>query len=101
MNGPEIHANAIDTLLRGLPLHDSSGLVDLLTDIELPDGSGYSVVSRAKRKQPVKAVALARWNKAEEIRRSKEAGFDFHLTKPVDFFELRTVLDQVGSGARR
>ncbi|MEO8688940.1 MAG: adenylate/guanylate cyclase domain-containing protein [Solirubrobacteraceae bacterium] len=35
MNGPEIHANAIDTLLRGLPLHDSSGLADLLIALGL------------------------------------------------------------------
>jgi adenylate cyclase len=35
MNGPEIHANAIDTLLRGLPLHASSGLVNLLIALGL------------------------------------------------------------------
>ena len=35
MAGPEIHANAIDTLLRGAPLHDASGLVDLLVAIGL------------------------------------------------------------------
>ena len=35
-------------------------------------------------------------DKEEDIRRSKEAGFDFYLTKPVDFHELRTVLAQVG-----
>jgi adenylate cyclase len=35
MNGPEIHANAIDTLLRGMPLHDTGGLADLLIAIGL------------------------------------------------------------------
>jgi adenylate cyclase len=35
MAGPEIHANAIDTLLRGAPLHDSSGLADLLIALGL------------------------------------------------------------------
>jgi adenylate cyclase len=35
MNGPEIHANAIDTLLRGMPLHDAGGLADLLIAIGL------------------------------------------------------------------
>jgi adenylate cyclase len=35
MAGPEIHANAIETLLRGAPLHDVGGLADLLIAIGL------------------------------------------------------------------
>ena len=69
----------------------------VLCDIGLPDGSGYDVISEAKRKQPVKCVALTGLDRDEDIRRGKEAGFDFHLTKPVDFHELRTVLDQIAS----
>jgi CheY-like chemotaxis protein len=67
----------------------------ILSDIGLPDGSGYEVVSQAKQKQAVKAVALTGFDREEDIRRGKEAGFDFHLSKPVDFHELRTVLNQV------
>jgi CheY-like chemotaxis protein len=67
----------------------------ILSDIGLPDGSGYDIVLQAKQKQAVKAVALTGFDKEEDIRRGKEAGFDFHLSKPVDFHELRTVLDQV------
>ena len=69
----------------------------VLSDIALPDGSGYDVIAQAKRKQPVKGVALTGFDKEEDVRRSKEAGFDFHLTKPIDFHELRTVLAQVGA----
>ncbi len=67
----------------------------VLSDIALPDGSGYDVISEAKRKRPVKAVALTGFGATEDIERGKEAGFDFHLTKPVDFHELRTVLGQI------
>ena len=67
----------------------------VLSDIALPDGSGYDVITHAKQKQPVKGVALTGFGMDEDIRRSKEAGFDFHLTKPVDFAELRTVLGQL------
>jgi PAS domain S-box-containing protein len=68
----------------------------VLSDIGLPDGSGYDVISQAKRKQPVKGVALTGYGTDEDIRRGKEAGFDFHLTKPVDVHELRSILNQVG-----
>jgi CheY-like chemotaxis protein len=67
----------------------------VLCDIGLPDGSGYEVIAQAKQKRPVKAVAITGFGTDEDIRRGKEAGFDFHLVKPVDFHELRSVLDKV------
>ena len=69
----------------------------VLSDIGLPDGSGYDVISEAKRQQPIKAVALTGFGTDEDVRRGKEAGFDFHLVKPIDFHELRTVLNQVAA----
>ena len=67
----------------------------VLADIALPDGSGYELVAEAKRKRPVTAVALTGFGAPDDIERGKEAGFDFHLTKPVDFHELRAVLGQI------
>lgn len=70
----------------------------VLSDIALPDGDGYEVIAEAKRKQPVTGIAFTGfYNTDEDIRRSKKAGFDFHLSKPVDFHELRTILAQVGA----
>jgi PAS domain S-box-containing protein len=67
----------------------------VLSDIGLPDGSGYDVIAEAKRKQHVTGIALTGFGMEEDIKRSKKAGFDFHLTKPVDFQELRSVLAEV------
>ena len=67
----------------------------LLCDIGLPDGNGYEVVSQAKRKLPIKAIAITGFGTEEDIRRSNEAGFDSHLVKPVDLHKLQTVLDEV------
>ena len=67
----------------------------VLSDIGLPDGSGYDVISEAKRKQRVTGIALTGFGTEEDVKKSKKAGFDFHLTKPVDFHELRSVLAEV------
>jgi len=67
----------------------------LLCDIGLPDGSGYEVISQARQKRPIHAVAITGFGTEEDIRRSKEAGFDFHLVKPVDLHQLQTVLDKI------
>ena len=67
----------------------------VLCDIALPDGNGYDVVAEAKRKRPLKAVALSGFAGRDDIERGRKAGFDFHLAKPVDFHELRSVLGQI------
>jgi len=69
----------------------------LLCDIGLPDGSGYEVIAQARRKRPIKAVAITRFGTDEDVGRSKQAGFDFHLVKPVDLHELQTVLERLAA----
>jgi hypothetical protein len=53
------------------------------------------VVSQAKRKLSIKAIAITGFGTEEDIRRSNEAGFDSHLVKPVDLHKLQTVLEEV------
>ena len=84
-----------DRAQTALNIIDSKEFDVVLCDIALPDGSGYDVIAEAKRKRSVKAVALTGFSGTEDIERGKQAGFDFHLTKPVDFHELRAVLGQV------
>jgi len=82
---------------KALKIIDLKEFDAVLCDIALPDGSGYDVIAEAKRKRPVKAVALTGFGATEDIERGKDAGFDFHLTKPVDFHELRAVLGKIAA----
>ena len=86
-----------DRAQNALNIIDSKEFDVVLCDIALPDGSGYDVIAEAKRKRPVKAVALTGFGGTEDIERGKDAGFDFHLTKPVDFHELRAVLGKIAA----
>lgn len=86
-----------DTAENALNMIDSKEFDVVLCDIALPDGNGYDVIAEAKRRRAVKAVALTGFNTTDDIKRSQEAGFDFHLTKPVDFHELRSVLGQIAA----
>ena len=67
----------------------------LISDIGLPDGSGYDLVREAKRRQPLITVALSGFGTDEDVRRSAEAGFDYHLTKPIDFPVLQSLLQKI------
>lgn len=86
---------AADNVHRALEIIGSGEIDVLLCDIGLPDGSGYDVITQAKRKRPIHAVALTGFGTEDDIRRSKEAGFDLHLVKPIDLHELQAVLEKV------
>jgi CheY-like chemotaxis protein len=76
---------------------DSKEFDVVVCDIALPDGNGYDLIAEAKRNRPVKAVAISGFAAAEDMERGRKAGFDFHLAKPVDFHELRSVLGQIAA----
>jgi CheY-like chemotaxis protein len=54
-------------------------------DIGMPGTNGYEVARTLReRRSPIKLVALTGWGQESDRRRAMEAGFDYHLTKPVD-----------------
>jgi signal transduction histidine kinase len=71
----------------------------VLCDIGLPGMDGYQVAQRLRQRlrgRPM-LVALTGYGQDADRRRSREAGFDHHLTKPVDPESLRGLLGQ-GAG---
>jgi CheY-like chemotaxis protein len=64
----------------------------LISDLNLPDGDGVDLVRSAKANHPIKAIALTGRVSAEERDAGLAAGFDYYLTKPIDFHELRQAL---------
>ena len=71
-----------------------------ILDIGMPGANGYDVARqlRARQGKEVTLVALTGWGQEADRRRSMEAGFDYHLTKPVDPQDLNDLLVQVGRG---
>ena len=67
----------------------------LISDIGLPDGTGYDLMIEMKRRGPVKGIALTGYGMAEDVARSKAAGFVAHLTKPIRVQSLEAALDAV------
>jgi CheY-like chemotaxis protein len=64
-------------------------------DLGLPDLSGYDV-ARLLRQDPalgrIELIALTGWGQDEHRKRALEAGFDHHLTKPVDLEQFARLL---------
>jgi signal transduction histidine kinase/DNA-binding response OmpR family regulator len=84
--------------------HDGAGAIDVaaafrpevvLLDIGMPGMNGYDAAQKI-REQPwgreMVLVALTGWGQDDDRRRSREAGFNFHMVKPVDPAGLERLL---------
>jgi CheY-like chemotaxis protein len=74
----------------------------ILLDIGLPGMDGYQVAARLRAAGHTRAalVALTGYGREEDVRRSRDAGFDHHLVKPVNFAQLQKITaDLRGRGA--
>jgi PAS domain S-box-containing protein len=74
----------------------------VLLDIGLPGMNGYEVARRLRAHtelQDMRLVAVTGWGQEEARRRAYEAGFDHHLTKPVDLVTLEKLLASLPSEA--
>jgi len=77
----------------------------VVCDIGLPGSMDGYGVARALRVEPAfratELVAVTGYGQAADVRRAKEAGFDVHLTKPVDADDLLAVVAQSHERAGR
>lgn len=68
----------------------------ILLDIGLPKMNGFEAARHIRGQAggaDVTLIALSGWGQEDDKRRAVEAGFDSHLTKPVDLGHLQTALD--------
>jgi CheY-like chemotaxis protein len=67
----------------------------ILLDIGMPGMSGYEVASRLRRDECCEKavfIAVSGYGQEQDRERSREAGFDQHLTKPLDHDALLSML---------
>ena len=84
-----------DSVQNALSVLDRAKFDAVISDVGLPGTSGYELIREAKQRQPLKGVALSGLGMDEDLRRSRDAGFDYHLTKPINFQDLRTILEKM------
>jgi PAS domain S-box-containing protein len=78
----------------------ASGPFDvLISDIGLPDGSGLDLLRQLKatygENHALKAIAISGFGMEEDLKKSREAGFTEHLTKPVNFLQLEGIIQEL------
>ncbi len=67
----------------------------VISDIGLPDGTGYSLMREVAARHRIPGIAMSGYGMAEDLQRSREAGFVEHLVKPVRITQLIGALQRV------
>lgn len=74
-----------------------------LLDIGMPDLSGHEVARRLRQSpwgRDMILIAATGWGQEEDIRQSMEAGFDAHLTKPLNVARIRGLIEELAARRR-
>lgn len=66
----------------------------LVSDLRLPDGTGWELMQELSKDQHVRAIAISGYNSKEDIAESKRVGFLNHLAKPLATDELTAAIEE-------
>lgn len=73
----------------------------ILLDLGMPKLNGYEAARRLREESWAKdtvLIALTGWGQDQDRERTRDAGFDHHLVKPVDPSALRALLATIADG---
>lgn len=69
----------------------------LISDLGLPDGSGHDLMRELGECHRVPGIALSGFGMKEDVAASMAAGFARHMTKPVDWQELKAEIEKLAA----
>jgi DNA-binding response OmpR family regulator len=67
----------------------------LISDIGLPDRSGYELMQELRESKGLRGIALSGFGMESDVIKAHAAGFSDHLTKPINFEQLEGVIQSV------
>jgi signal transduction histidine kinase/CheY-like chemotaxis protein len=87
------HVQSALTFQSALELGAKEKFDVLISDLGLPDGSGIDLIQKLASKPPL-GIALTGFGMEQDIRRSRDAGFQHHLVKPIDLNKLDSLIQE-------
>jgi len=85
-------ATGVNTALRAASESDFDLLI---SDLGLPDGTGLQLMQQLLTKRPMKGIALTGYGMESDVQQTRQAGFQKHLTKPINLQELQAAIQEV------
>jgi PAS domain S-box-containing protein len=73
----------------------------ILCDLGLPDGTGIDFIRKVRERHQTPAIALTGFGMQQDVERAEQAGFNAHLTKPVNLQKLEATILKLLAGERQ
>jgi signal transduction histidine kinase/CheY-like chemotaxis protein len=67
----------------------------LISDIGLPDRSGYDLMRELRESKRLPGIALSGFGTEHDVSKARAAGFAEHLTKPINFEQLEEAIQNL------
>src|SRR5881227_4334674 len=72
----------------------------LLSDLRLPDGTGWDLMQELSAMKPIRAIAISGHNTDVDIERSRKVGFLDHIAKPLVAEQLTAAIERAVANPR-
>lgn len=69
----------------------------VICDLELPDGDGCDLLQELQKQSSIQGIVVSGHGAAEDLQRSRQAGFAAHLVKPFDITQIELTLKKIFS----
>ncbi|MGI8820584.1 MAG: PAS domain-containing hybrid sensor histidine kinase/response regulator [Chthoniobacterales bacterium] len=89
------HLTSASSLREGLAAAAVETFDAVISDLGLPDGTGFELMEKLHANYGLRGIALSGYGMDEDLRRAQEAGFAAHLTKPIEFAQLERALEDL------
>jgi PAS domain S-box-containing protein len=90
LRGHELHL--AHSVAAAVEMIDNEKFELLLCDLGLPDGTGFDVIRHYRRLYQTPAIAVSGFGMESDVSSCLEAGFDAHITKPINFQEMEATI---------
>jgi CheY-like chemotaxis protein len=67
----------------------------IVSDIGLPDATGYELMQQITSRYSMKGIAMSGYGLEEDVRKSREAGFSDHIVKPANVDQLEQAIRRI------
>ena len=84
-----------DSIRAALVLFGQHEFALVISDIGLPDGTGFELMTQLRRKSNIKAISMTAFSDQRYSAESLAAGFNFHFTKPLDTQKLDAAFQNI------
>ena len=88
-----------DTAASALKFAGSEPFDLVISDIGLPDATGYELMKELASLHGLKGIALTGYGMEDDLRKSRDAGFLEHVVKPVNMNHLENAIGRVSDSA--